>query len=67
MKRFCDTIEDETLREELLNAIHGSGAFRMFKDVLYRHDIEKEWFAFKNEAFKEIAIQWCKENEIECE
>jgi len=67
MKRFCDTIEDETLREELLNAIHGSGAFRMFKDVLYRHGIEENWFSFKEEAFKEIAIQWCEENEIEYE
>ncbi len=67
MKRFCYTIEDESLRGELLNAIHGSGAFRMFKDVLYRHDIEEDWFSFKEEAFKEIAIQWCKENEIEYE
>jgi len=67
MRRFCYTIEDEVLREELLNAIHGSGAFRMFKDVLYRHDIEKDWFAFKEEAFREIAIHWCEENEIEYE
>jgi hypothetical protein len=65
MRRFCYTIEDESLRGELLNAIHGSGAFRMFKDVIYRHDIEKEWFSFKEEAFREIAIQWCEENGIE--
>jgi hypothetical protein len=67
MKRFCYTIKDETLREELLNAIHGRGAFRMFKNVIYRHRIEEDWFTFKNEAFKEIAIQWCEENEIEYE
>jgi len=67
MRRFCYTIDDEALREELLNAIHGSGAFRMFKDVLRRNDLEDEWFAYKNEVFKEIAIQWCKENEIEYE
>jgi len=67
MRRFCYTIDDEALREELLNAIHGSGAFRMFKSVLRRNDLEDEWFAYRNKVFKEIATQWCKENEIEYE
>jgi len=67
MRRFCYTIDDEVIREELLNAIHGSGAFRMFKSVIRGNDLEDEWFAYRNEAFKEIAIQWCEENEIEYE
>jgi hypothetical protein len=54
-------------REDLLNAIHGPGAFRNFKDTLRRHGIESSWFAFRTEALKQIALGWCEENQIVCE
>jgi len=41
-----------------LEKIHGSGAFRRFKDTIYRYKIEEDWFKFKDEAYKEIAIAW---------
>ncbi|MDR2870870.1 MAG: UPF0158 family protein [Deferribacteraceae bacterium] len=65
-----DFIESRTKpREiELLSvAIRGKGAFRRFKDVLYQLEIEKEWFAYQHEAFKEIAKRWCEENKLEYE
>jgi hypothetical protein len=42
----------------LLDKIRGSGAFRRFKDTVYRYGIEKDWFRFKDEAYKEIAVSW---------
>jgi hypothetical protein len=50
-----------------LNAIHGPGAFRNFKDTLRRHGIESSWFAFRTEALKQVALGWCEENQIVCE
>ena len=60
-------MESDSIREDLLNSIHGPGAFRNFKETLQRHDIESSWFAFRAEALKQIALGWCEENQIVCE
>jgi hypothetical protein len=64
MQDFSRSVEPESISEDLLNAIHGPGAFRNFKDTLRRHGIEKAWFAFRTEALRQIALSWCKENQI---
>jgi hypothetical protein len=58
MERFCLYVPDEKISNVLLGKIRGSGAFRRFKDTIYRYGIEKEWFRFRDEAYKEIAISW---------
>jgi hypothetical protein len=64
MEEFAHSVESERISTELVNALHGKGAFRYFKDTLRRHRIEKEWYAFRDEALREIAIEWCEENQI---
>jgi hypothetical protein len=64
MEDFSHLVESERIREELLHAIHGTGAFRNFKDALRRHGIESGWFAFRGEALRQIALNWCGENHI---
>ena len=64
MQDFCGTIEEERLADTLFRAIRGSGAFRRFKDTVYRHHLEDHWFSFRLQAFKEIAIDWLEENEL---
>jgi Uncharacterised protein family (UPF0158) len=64
MDDFARSMESDELREDFLYAIHGAGAFRNFKDTLRRHRIEQTWFAFRTEALRQIAIDWCKENQI---
>ncbi len=65
MEKFCYSLEDAQLRELLYSKIKGSGAFRRFKDALYQNGVENDWYAFRNDAFKEIAIEWCRDNNIE--
>ena len=67
MENFCYSLEDNTLKNELLDAIHGTGAFRMFKSIIRRKGIEDQWFSFRHQAFKEIAAEWCEANGIEWE
>jgi hypothetical protein len=64
MQDFASSMKPGRIRDELLNAIHGRGAFRMFKDAVRRHRIEPAWFEFRAEALKQIAIDWCEENHI---
>ena len=65
MERFCISIEDNEISGYLYHAIKGSGAFRRFKDDIYRFGIEKDWYRYRDEAMKHIAIDWCDENGIE--
>ncbi|HXF11753.1 MAG TPA: UPF0158 family protein [Terriglobales bacterium] len=65
MEGFSTSVKGERFREELLAAIHGKGAFRHFQDVLRRHKMEPAWFAFRGEALKQIAIEWCEEEHID--
>jgi len=64
MQDFSRSVESDGIREDLLRAIHGAGAFRNFKDTLQRHRIESAWFAFRTEALRQIALNWCEENRI---
>jgi len=64
MEEFSLSVESDRIREDLLDAIHGAGAFRNFKATLRRRRIEPAWFAFRTEALRQIAIDWCEENEI---
>ena len=64
MQDSSRSVESDRIREDLLHAIHGVGAFRNFKDTLRRHGIESAWFAFRAEALRQIALDWCEENRI---
>ncbi len=64
MENFCLSIEDNKIRGSLFDAIRGKGAFRRFKDKAYKYDILENYHEFKNLALKEIAIEWCNENNI---
>ena len=64
MQDFSNSVKSARIREELLDAIHGAGAFRHFKSTLHRHRIEEAWNAFRTEALRQIAIDWCEEHQI---
>jgi len=64
MQDFANSVSSARVSQDLLNAIHGSGAFRYFKDTLRRHRIEEAWFAFRTEALEEIARDWCEEHHV---
>lgn len=64
MSDFSNEIESEEIRAELLDAIHGAGAFRNFKAAVRRRGMEDEWYKFRADALLQIAIDWCEEHDI---
>ena len=64
VRRFCGTVEDDTLCADLLDVIHGRGAFRMFRSLVDRHGLYEAWFRFRQEAFEEIARDWLESHQI---
>ena len=64
MERFCSSVDDDEMRDGLFNAIRGRGAFRYFKDKIHEYGIADEWYKYRDDELREIAIAWCEENGI---
>ena len=60
MVDFAKTIEDTRLQNQLYISLNGSGAFRRFKDTCINFDIINDWYKFRDERYKQLAIDWCK-------
>ena len=65
MRDFADGVEDEAVSERLLNAIDGRGAFRYFKDCVHEAGLADQWYKFRDDQYRRIAADWCRENGIE--
>jgi hypothetical protein len=66
MERFVGAVQDQPLRERLLVAIDGKGAFRRFKDVLLAFPAERErWFAYRSELLHLHIQTWLDHLKIE--
>jgi hypothetical protein len=64
MKNFTYTLEDGMIRNILFESIRGHGAFRRFKNIVEQYSLREDWFEFKEQAYKEIVIEWLDSHEI---
>lgn len=64
MEDFIETIENEEISNNLQRLIQGKGAFRRFKDYCFDVNIIQDWYKFKEEKYKQIAIEWCEQNDL---
>src|SRR5579872_6136847 len=65
MERFVASVSEPALRERLLIAIDGKGAFRRFKDVLLAYPAERErWFSYRAELLHWHIHNWLGEHGI---
>jgi uncharacterized protein UPF0158 len=64
MERFCLSVDDEDIRDDLCNTIRGRGAFRYFKDRIHAYGIAEAWYRYRDAALQEIAVAWCEEHGI---
>ena len=65
MERFCRSIEDDDINDDLCNAIRGRGAFGRFKNRIHEHGLADDWYNYRDDALREIAIAWCEDNGIQ--
>ncbi len=66
MERFVGSVSDPALRERLLVAIDGKGAFRRFKDVLLAFPAERErWFSYRSDLLHFHIQTWIEHMSIE--
>lgn len=64
MVDFIDILDNLEIKDNLHRLIQGKGAFRRFKDYCFDENIIQDWYKYRDERYKEIAIEWCKQNEL---
>ena len=61
MKAFAETLEDEMLKEILLELLDGKNAFRRFKDSLAPYPKERKlWYGFNAKASRNEIRAWLR-------
>jgi hypothetical protein len=66
MERFVVGVTDEALRERLVIAIDGKGAFRRFKDVLINYPTERErWFSYRGDLLHWHMQKWLEKEQLQ--
>ena len=64
MERFCHTVGESSAQAELLDSIHGSGAFRLFRRTVERLGLREAWYAYRQKELEQIARDWLEANHI---
>ncbi|TQR15631.1 UPF0158 family protein [Psychrobacillus soli] len=64
MEDFCLAVKDQQKKDSLLLEISRKGAFRRFKDKIVEFEIADQWYLYRHERFKQIAIKWCQNNNV---
>ena len=64
MHDFAAECPYEQMREKMLASLKGKGAFRRFKDTVFYLGIRDDWFAYRDNRFRDIAERWCMDNKL---
>lgn len=65
MERFVSSVEDGALKDRLVLAIDGKGAFRRFKDVLLSYPVERDrWFTYRSNLLRIYINGWLQSHDI---
>lgn len=59
---FCNNIEDRELKDKVLN---NKDSFRELRQAIENEGFINEWYDYREDAEKNLAIKWCKDNNIE--
>jgi Uncharacterised protein family (UPF0158) len=64
MQDFAEQQEDCHCRAALSDAVHGSGAFRLFRRTIAQMGIEEQWRRYRDKAMERVARDWLEENKL---
>ena len=65
METFVLSLKDRKTSELLYASIKGKGAFRRFKDMVRRLQLADKWYAYREKALRQVAVDWCESNQVQ--
>ncbi len=67
LEKFCALLGDTDQARDIRAVLDDCGAFRKFKEKIRGYKLGDRWYAFRDEAFRRIAIDWCRHHGLEYE
>lgn len=64
MQDFAEEHDDCNCRAALSDAVHGTGAFRLFRRTIQQLGIEEQWRSYRDKAYERVAREWLEENNL---
>jgi Uncharacterised protein family (UPF0158) len=64
MQDFAEQQDNCHCRAALSDAVHGSGAFRLFRRTIERFGIEEQWRRYRDKAMERVARDWLEHNNL---
>jgi hypothetical protein len=58
MEAFCESVEPDEQRAQLLDAIRGKGAFSRFRRTSERLGVRHDWYSYRDAALRRKAARW---------
>ena len=58
MVNFIKTLKDQNIKDSLNRIIHEKKAFRKFKMFCKNLNIIQDWYDYRDQKYKDIAIKW---------
>ncbi|GAB5561808.1 MAG: hypothetical protein SynsKO_34550 [Synoicihabitans sp.] len=65
MEEFIESLPEGRAQGRLWRAVGRKGAFRRFKDEAHRLDVIDDWYAFRQNALRQLLQRWAQDNAIE--
>lgn len=65
MREFALGLRDRRVGNKLMDATDRPHPFRRFKDVAAELGAIEGWHQFRDERLRAVAVEWCRENEVE--
>lgn len=65
MESFAESLNNEECKHKLLYVLNGKKPFRRFKDEINYLGIANNYYAYRREKIKEMAIRWLQDNKFE--
>jgi Uncharacterised protein family (UPF0158) len=64
MQDFADQQDDCHCKVALSDAVHGSGAFRLFRRTVAQLGMEEQWRRYRDKAMERVARDWLEQNNL---
>jgi hypothetical protein len=65
MREYALGVQDRRVGNKLMDATDRPHPFRRFKDLAHELGMIDGWHKFRDEQLRTVALEWCKENEVE--
>ena len=67
IEEYINGVKNGKVQEELEDKFYSKGKYRRFKETLREYGIEDDYYNFREKYLENMAIEWCKKNNIEYE